>query len=219
MMTDREREMQQKRNRKYAALNRDKLKFIQKRYREKHRERVRDRGRRWRDENREKSREYGRKWMQEYREKNRDKILASRRAWYKANSLKERKRSSEFGKKNRAKITASTRDYKRTYAKIPRVRLRQSLSRRIYHALNRKIYSVRTALLLGCPFDDFLLYLESKFEVGMTWENYGKRSSISRSRNISADASTSQIFSQCLRVRICKRVRRSRQTNSIFYEN
>ncbi len=34
--------------------------------------------------------------------------------------------------------------------------------------------SGRTVRLLGCSIASFKIYLESKFEPGMTWENYGK---------------------------------------------
>jgi hypothetical protein len=36
------------------------------------------------------------------------------------------------------------------------------------------VKSARASELLGCSLTDFKIYLESKFEVGMTWQNYGK---------------------------------------------
>jgi hypothetical protein len=32
----------------------------------------------------------------------------------------------------------------------------------------------RTAELLGCSIENLKIYLESKFKVGMSWQNYGK---------------------------------------------
>jgi hypothetical protein len=32
----------------------------------------------------------------------------------------------------------------------------------------------KTSQILGCSFEEFKLYLESKFETWMSWENYGK---------------------------------------------
>jgi hypothetical protein len=47
------------------------------------------------------------------------------------------------------------------------------LRSRLSMMLRYKWKSGSTLTLLGCSFDDFVIYLESKFEVGMTGENYG----------------------------------------------
>jgi hypothetical protein len=45
---------------------------------------------------------------------------------------------------------------------------------RLYIQREGFIKKSKTESILGCSFNDFKLYLESKFEIWMTWENYGK---------------------------------------------
>lgn len=51
-------------------------------------------------------------------------------------------------------------------------RLRTRLSRAMKAQLTSK--KKRTLDLLGIPLDEFLVYMESKFAEGMSWENYGE---------------------------------------------
>jgi len=54
-------------------------------------------------------------------------------------------------------------------------RIKDSISALIRNSLKKKNYrkKSRTTEILGCSCDFFKLYLESKFEPWMTWENYG----------------------------------------------
>jgi len=40
-------------------------------------------------------------------------------------------------------------------------------------ALNGKFKTKTTLNLIGCSWEDLKLYLESKFQIGMSWDNYG----------------------------------------------
>lgn len=51
--------------------------------------------------------------------------------------------------------------------------LRKCISTRIHHALKENKLSGVTSLL-GCTIKELKLHLESQFQEGMTWENYGK---------------------------------------------
>lgn len=63
-------------------------------------------------------------------------------------------------------------------------RRRRSLSHRIQYNLRNRIgwalklsgsrKCEKTTSLLGCSIPDFRIYIESKFQPGMAWENYGK---------------------------------------------
>lgn len=55
----------------------------------------------------------------------------------------------------------------------PARKIMDSLRCRIRNAVKGISKSATTAKLLGCPIDSFLIYLESRFEPGMCWENYG----------------------------------------------
>ncbi len=49
--------------------------------------------------------------------------------------------------------------------------IRKSISKSFANKNNRK--NIKSELILGCTFKEFKLYIESKFESWMTWENYG----------------------------------------------
>jgi len=49
----------------------------------------------------------------------------------------------------------------------------KNLSRRITAVLRGEIKSGRTVELLGCTSSEFVAYLESRFQPGMSWSNYG----------------------------------------------
>lgn len=123
---------------------------------------------------------------------NRTEILARCRATYQKNiearrsyDRKRRKADPELFKE-RARIKFQKHKEDITLAKRHRrhtdmsYRIESNMRNRLNTLLRR--YKQRgcvakkadyTAALLGCSFADFVIYLESKFEVGMSWENYG----------------------------------------------
>lgn len=93
-----------------------------------------------------------------------------RRRYYELNRDKFRIATSAWKKRNPEKV----REARRRRSKTPSVRLRQALCRRISLAITKRVFGVNTMKLLGCSLKDFLIYIESRFDVGMTFENYGK---------------------------------------------
>lgn len=75
---------------------------------------------------------------------------------------------------NRIKIRARTTQYRRRWRQIPHNRILQNLRTRLRKALKNKHKIFHTVELLGCSVLDFKAYLESRFTLGMTWQNYGK---------------------------------------------
>lgn len=53
-------------------------------------------------------------------------------------------------------------------------KLKNNLRRRLRNALKGDYKKGSAVELLGCSVVEFKQYLESKFQVGMSWENYGK---------------------------------------------
>lgn len=51
--------------------------------------------------------------------------------------------------------------------------MKDSLVKRIWHALKGVAKSAHTVELLGCPVCWLEVHIESMFRPGMTWENYG----------------------------------------------
>jgi hypothetical protein len=111
--------------------------------------------REWRSRNRKKQRHSNKQWKL----RNPDKVKESNSKWCQDNKDHIRIRSLEY-ELNRSKIDI---DFK----------LRKILRSRVYHAIknNQKVGSAVSDL--GCTIDYLRSYLESKFLLNMTWENYG----------------------------------------------
>lgn len=114
--------------------------------------------------------EYGKSWVA----KNRQRVNARVRQYYNEN----RQSRIEYSRKWRAlnpdkrKVQHRLEHAKRKLD--PECRMIALLRRRISLALKHKWKHGRTIELLGCSIPDFRIYLESKFETGMSWENYGR---------------------------------------------
>lgn len=157
----------------YYLRNRDNIKRSQKEFHERNPHYEAMIRRNWRKKNPEKDKAISDRFLA----KHRDRILAERRRKRRLNINGYRDRQEQWRKNNRDKVILARR---RRYP----IR-RQSLAYRIECSLRARINafvrgtrnkSASTISLLGCSLDDFKIYLESKFESGMTWENYGKGS-------------------------------------------
>ena len=87
---------------------------------------------------------------------------------------------AKWRENNRDKIketNAKNKEYKRQWAQSQRqnniqYRLKENIRSRINLALKNKSNSSEE--LLGCPIEEYIVYLEQHFNQNMTWENYGK---------------------------------------------
>jgi len=150
------------------------------------------------DERKEKKRLYDK----EYRKKNKEKLNKLKRRWaienpdrvkesrlkgIDAKKVTDRKYATEnveklneikrkWAKNNPDKVKASSLKYHKSKMSNDKLyRLKHIISNIIRDAIKRKGYSKRykSADILGCTISEFKIYLESKFEDWMTWENYG----------------------------------------------
>jgi hypothetical protein len=99
------------------------------------------------------------------------KYADKKRAYNQKNADRIRNQKRKYYIQNRDKILERIKCYEKTNL---RKRLKSRLSSRIRNAINRNPKSSRTIALLGCSIKDFIIYLESRFDVGMTWSNYGR---------------------------------------------
>jgi len=77
--------------------------------------------------------------------------------------------------KNKSKNRIWSKDYVRNRCKTDICyRLKRYLSNRIYYALKDISKSESTMKLVDCSIEFLKSFLESKFTVGMSWDNYGK---------------------------------------------
>jgi hypothetical protein len=128
-------------------------------YRKEHLEASRRSSSKWRKNNPEKNRESQRKSDRKRYKKNPEKRLEINRKWRKNNPEKVRKYNRE-----RENLKRET---------DPLHRLNGSISSQIYQSLKQDKSGRHWEDLVGYTLDDLKNKLESLFEEGMCWENYG----------------------------------------------
>ncbi len=119
--------------------------------------------RKWRCANREKRRQYERNLRIQNPDFNREKRAK--------NPELRRKTERAWRLRNRDRLN---KEIKTRRLNDINFRLKRILRCRINLALRNNWKSGRTIRLLGCSIDSFKIYLESKFEIGMSWENQGR---------------------------------------------
>lgn len=119
---------------------------------------------RWRERNREKSRQVVRESSKKRRSipEIREKMNNSCAKWHQENP--------EYGREYRREWT------KKRSIEYPLFRLKRNLSGVVRHAFKSKGIKKKSKCfsLVGCVGEKLKLYIEKKFEPGMTWDNYGK---------------------------------------------
>lgn len=97
-------------------------------------------------------------------------------------AAKKRYRSSKKGKETERtyRKSAKAKAIQKRYVKIQmqtniQFRLRRNLRIRLCHILKDRQKIVSSIKDLGCSVDQLKLYLESQFQLGMTWNNYGNK--------------------------------------------
>jgi hypothetical protein len=116
---------------------------------------------------------------------NKDKVAASKRKYYQKNKERLRKNreiyreknkerfnaiANEYCKKNRDKINLWVKKYRKENVQF---KLRVNLRNRLKTAIKKNLKVGSAVSDLGCSISEFKTYLESKFQPGMSWDNYG----------------------------------------------
>jgi hypothetical protein len=119
-----------------------------------------------------------------YYESHRESILIAKRLRESRDPELNRVRCKSSYKRNRSKRIVAMKQYRasnwdkinayyRSHRRKPYVAARHSISNRIRQTLKGQSKSSNTIKLLGCSIKHFKMYLESLFEHGMSWDNYG----------------------------------------------
>lgn len=178
-------ELERQYHRDYRAKNKAHLLARQREYRERTREARREYLRKYRADNRELCRSYGRTYKLKHRQRVKEKDAAYRkknaaaiRDRRLANINRSRERDRVRWKRDRVKVTQRLREKRRadkSFAMLHTIRCRLASLIGDAKAKTGKSTgkSARTLELLGCSVTDLMIYLESKFESGMTWANHG----------------------------------------------
>lgn len=171
---ERNRTVINKRHRLRSKLpeNREKNRIRNLEYRRKNPDHVKKRRRAYYAANSERLIELSKK----YQSQNRDFKLARRRQLRQLNREKENARTKEWKKLNADKVRAYYRERRRFKMLTDEAySIRERLRTRIRQAVKDRfgIKAYRSSELLGCSIPDFRIYIESKFEPGMDWDNWG----------------------------------------------
>lgn len=113
-----------------------------------------------------------------YRKNNPDKVKESTRNGYLKHSDERRKESREYYRKNKEYyIKYAIQSNKKRRRDNPQVRLRDSISSSIRLRLNKRLKNKggrSTFSFLPYTLEQLTYNLQSKFQLGMSWQNYGK---------------------------------------------
>jgi len=141
---------------------------------EKNREYTKNSMKKRRSENPEKYKEYAQSeknkaYQKEYREKNKEKQKEYNKDYYLKNQNELKNYQKNYQKENKE---IRRKRYKKD-KEIPERKIRMILRSRFKAAVKKDCKNSSVIKLLGCSIDEFKIYLESKFQEGMTWENHG----------------------------------------------
>ncbi len=121
-------------------------------------------------------RENGKDKMKIYRETNKEKIKDQNTKWYLENKEKSLERSKNWAKNNREKANQiSLNSNKKRRAEDPIFKFKEKTRSNINKAIKRNCFTKNssTTEILGCSYDDFILYIESLWLPWMNWDNRG----------------------------------------------
>lgn len=120
----------------------------------------------------------------------REARAAVRRTWRKSSSFRSKENTYRISRRVQTpgwgaahckKWTAANRDtrrkingeYHRRKSNDPSYRLKRNMRTRVWQVLRGRSKSVSTLELLGCSIEHLRAHLESLFQPGMGWDNYG----------------------------------------------
>lgn len=128
--------------------------------------------------------------VKEYNKKNPEKVKKRRKLYREKNKKERNEYQINYREKNKERDKPKIRTYvnKRYHTDIL-YKLNNNISVSLKSAFKRKKFPKNERLknILGCSFEFLKIYLESKFELWMTWENKGNWNGIPKEINIAWD--------------------------------
>jgi len=102
---------------------------------------------------------------------NRERYLEMGRKYYQLHKIEDSIRCKEYSRTHREQLKKYHKEWKK---KHPMALFVDSLRHRIKEAIKHNYKSAHTLELLGCSIEQLKQHLETHFQAGMTWKNYGK---------------------------------------------
>jgi hypothetical protein len=135
------------------------------------------------DDIREKSKQYHKKnketinnRVKKWCENNNNKYKENQKKWRENNKEKIKEYLKEYNGSNRKKINENKKLYEKIKRNDSLYKLRRNITSLIRQSIKNQGYkkNTKTAVIIGCDYEFFKYYIESKFESWMSWDNYGK---------------------------------------------
>ena len=143
-------------SKKYQLEHKREISLQRKKYRQEHKKQIKKQKHQDYLKNKEKYLKRAKKYGKIYYKLNKDKVAKIHKKYY---------------QKNKDKIIKYNKNRRKTDINF---KLRHQLATRIWLALKKNYKSERTMTLIGCTIDLLRLHLQSKFQPGMSFSNYGK---------------------------------------------
>lgn len=107
------------------------------------------------------------------RRKNIESARETRRKWAAANREKSNGTKSKWKRLHREQYLAEARAYSKRKRQDPVYRLNANTSKQIWDALRALKGGRHWETLVDFTLNDLVKHLQTKFKIGMTWDNYG----------------------------------------------
>jgi hypothetical protein len=118
---------------------------------------------------------YMKEYNKKYQEEHQDELDEYKKEWYQKNKVKIIKRQKKSNQLRKKEITEYKTKYSKNRRKIDiNFKIMGCLRHRVYLALKGNLKLSTTMKLMGCSIEQLKQHLESKFNRGMSWKNYGK---------------------------------------------
>ena len=106
---------------------------------------------------------------------NKERLKEQHKQYCSNNKERLKEQHKQYYEKNKEKIIKQVYDSKRKKLKKDvEFKLKENLRTRLNHGLKGKNKSAKTMEILGCSNKELKKYLETLFQKGMSWDNYGK---------------------------------------------
>jgi hypothetical protein len=154
--------------RKYREANKEKIAESKRKYREANRETLNNKSKVYYENNKE--------HYKNYREENKDKIKEVQQEYYQKNKDEIKEKTKEYAKENKEKLKETRKLWhKKKLENDPLYKITYRFSNKLRKIIKQKGYvkTDKTIDILGCTYNEFIKYLETKFEPWMSWDNYG----------------------------------------------
>lgn len=169
----------------YRSGNSTKIKSKKSQYREVNKESISAKKKLDRESRTSEEIESDRAREAEYRRTHEQQIAESKKTWYSKNQERLKTERQQYYADNKEEFSVRSRKYRLSHKEEknkkekerrdsdPQYHLASNLRTRFNRAIKQNYKSGSSVRDLGCSVEEFKEYLESKFQLGMTWENYG----------------------------------------------